>query len=108
MRPLRDILTLVRAITWAAEQPEVRGLLSLTAALIAVASAFYAWVEGWGLLDAFYFSVVTIATVGYGDIVPTTAPGKLFTIVYIFAGIGLFATTAGALASQALQRSGRP
>lgn len=41
-------------------------------------------------LDAFYFVVVTISTVGYGDIHPVTEAGKLLTIVIILVGVGCF------------------
>jgi voltage-gated potassium channel len=47
-------------------------------------------VENLSVLDAFYFSVVTIATVGYGDIHPTTPLGKILAIGLIVAGVGTF------------------
>lgn len=40
-------------------------------------------------MDAFYFSVTTLTTVGLGDLAPTTTLGKLFTVIYIFAGLSL-------------------
>lgn len=46
--------------------------------------------EGWSLLNAFYYVIVTIATVGYGDIHPTTSSGKVFTILLIITGVGTF------------------
>ena len=46
-------------------------------------------VEGWTLLDAFYFSAVTLTTVGYGDLSPSTALSTIFTVVYLFVEIGL-------------------
>jgi voltage-gated potassium channel len=49
----------------------------------------YSTVEGWSVVDAFYFSVTTLTTVGLGDLAPTTTMGKLFTVVYIFAGLGI-------------------
>lgn len=41
-------------------------------------------------VDAFYFSIVTVATVGYGDIHPTTQAGKVLSIILIMGGVGTF------------------
>jgi Trk-type K+ transport system membrane component len=41
-------------------------------------------------LDAFYFIVSTVSTVGYGDLHPVTPFGKLLAIVIIIAGVGCF------------------
>ncbi|RCW86652.1 potassium channel family protein [Paracoccus lutimaris] len=76
----------------------VRLLLLLTATLIGLASTAFHHVEGWRWLDSIYFSVITIATIGYGDIVPKTDPGKIITIVYVLCGLGLFVATATAIA----------
>jgi voltage-gated potassium channel Kch len=46
--------------------------------------------EGLSPINAFYFVVVTIATVGYGDIVPHTVTGKIVAIFLIVAGVGTF------------------
>lgn len=50
---------------------------------------FYHYVEKWRYLDALYFSAYTITTVGYWDITPKTDLGKIFTIFYLFAGVGI-------------------
>ena len=47
-------------------------------------------VEGLPPADAFYFSIVTIATVGYGDIHPLTTGGKILAIALIITGVGTF------------------
>jgi hypothetical protein len=47
-------------------------------------------IEGFSLLDAFYFIIVTIATVGYGDLHPLTPLGKILVIGIILAGVGCF------------------
>ncbi len=48
--------------------------------------------EDLSFVDAFYFTIVTIATVGYGDISPQTVAGKLFSLLLIVTGIGIFLT----------------
>jgi voltage-gated potassium channel len=101
---LRKELALMRALEWAVRQPEVRQLVTLLAVMVTGAGVFYSWVEGWSLFDATYFSVMTLATVGYGEFAPQTFAGKLFTVVFVICGIGLFATTAGTLAHQAILR----
>lgn len=63
-------------------------LIVLTA-LILLGTFFYAWQEGWSVVDSFYFTVITITTVGYGDLYPTTAASKLFTVFLILSGVGL-------------------
>ncbi len=47
-------------------------------------------IEDFSLLNAVYFTVVTIATVGYGDIHPVTPIGKMFTLIIIIGGAGTF------------------
>lgn len=67
-----------------------RGLFIFITGLVFLGAVFYHRVEGWSFLDAVYFCVATLATVGYGDFVPETAEGKIFTIFYIVFGIGAF------------------
>ena len=51
-------------------------------------------------VDAVYFSVVTLTTVGYGDFAPQTDVGKLFTAVYVLVGIGILLTFVTPLAGK--------
>jgi len=78
-----------RALRYAWRDPAFQLLALLTLLALLSGMLFYHWVEGWGYLDSLYFSVITLATVGYGDFAPTTDAGKVFTIGYVFLGIGL-------------------
>jgi voltage-gated potassium channel len=71
--------------------PEGKIILAWAIAQILLGTLVYAWLEGWSPVDALYFSVVTLATVGFGDLHPTTDAAKLFTVVYILVGLGIFA-----------------
>ena len=46
--------------------------------------------EGFSLLNALYFIIVTMATVGYGDVHPVTPAGKVVTMLIIITGVGTF------------------
>jgi hypothetical protein len=67
--------------------PRTRPLVIYVVIIIGAGAAVYHFLEGWDWLDSFYFVVVTLTTIGYGDLVPTTAIGKLVTIFYGVNGI---------------------
>lgn len=73
----------------------------LAFSVVGIGVIFYHHVENWSLVDSLYFSVITLATVGYGDLVPTTDAGKLFTVFYVLIGIGIFAASANYLLKRA-------
>ncbi|MBU2616271.1 MAG: potassium channel family protein [Nanoarchaeota archaeon] len=56
-------------------------------ALLFAGAYFYHNVEGWRFLDSIYFASMTATTVGYGDFIPVTDVGKMFTIPFSFLGI---------------------
>ncbi len=55
------------------------------------------------ILDSMWWSVVTLTTIGYGDVYPTTSGGKFFTALVAFVGVGLIAIPSGLLASALTQ-----
>lgn len=69
--------------------------------MIAFGTFFYHFTEKLSYVDSFYFSVITLATVGYGDIVPHTDFGKIFTAFYVIAGIGIIGLFANLLIRRA-------
>jgi hypothetical protein len=71
------------------ERAEIKILLSTVLILLIGGSFFYAQVENLSTVDAFYMSVITLSTVGYGDLVPQTNEGKIFTSFYILIGVGV-------------------
>jgi voltage-gated potassium channel len=49
----------------------------------------YRHLEGWSWLDSFYVTMITITTVGYGDLSPQTPQGRIFAIFFTFIAIGV-------------------
>jgi len=70
-----------------------RRILLVVALLIVTGAVFYHHVENLSWLDSVYFCVITLTTVGYGDITPHTDAGKIFTIFYILFGVAIIASS---------------
>jgi len=79
-------------------------LLSLAIILVGVGTVFYHYVEAFSWINSFYFTAVTLTTVGYGDFVPATVPGKIFTVAYLFIGIGIILGFINQIAKQRIKR----
>lgn len=60
-----------------------------------------------GYFEALWWSVVTMTTVGYGDIVPATTGGKVLGLMVMAGGIGLVSTLTGNLASLLVERKAK-
>src|SRR4051812_4768093 len=84
--------------------PDLRTLVILVFFTLLAGTIFYSSVEGWSLVDAFYFSAPTLTTVVLGYLSPATTTGKLFTVVYIFSGLGLLAGFINSIATETLSR----
>jgi voltage-gated potassium channel Kch len=86
-------ITLMRffgAFARSLKDPEFRAMFAVLVGLLLSGTMFYATVEGWGVIDALYFSVMTLATVGYGDLAPSTDLSKTFTVMYVIVGASVF------------------
>jgi|GEM_PF-758918 len=86
---LLTLINFIRGIINGLKDPEFRGLFITLLVTLLIGMFFYHRAEGWSLFDSLYFSVITLSTVGYGDLAPTKIGSKLFTIMYIFMGIGI-------------------
>ena len=86
---INGLLLPIRALAALWRDRDGRGPLLLVISLLIVGTVFYVLVEGWTVVDSVYFCAMSLATVGYGDLVPHTDVGKIFTTVYVLAGIGI-------------------
>ena len=87
LRALSQLMHLY-ALAW--RDPRMQILLTLGLCVLGTGTVVFHFVEGWSWIDSAYFSTVTIATVGFGDLHPVTTLGKLFVMVYIGVGVGIF------------------
>lgn len=72
--------------------------LGLIFLVITFGTVGYIFIEGWGLLDALYMTIITLTTVGYREVHELSSKGMIFTIVLLLVGVGtvLYALSAGA------------
>jgi voltage-gated potassium channel Kch len=109
MLPLITLFTTLyrfgRSVKNGLKDPEFEALLFLLLVILVSGTIFYHGVEGWGWLDSLYFSVVTLTTVGYGDLSPHTSIGKIFTMAYLLIGIGILFGFVNLLASHAVEEN---
>lgn len=62
------------------------GVVIALAVVVLTGVCGYAAIEGWGLFDSLYMTVITIASVGYTEVHPLSGHGRMFTIVLILCG----------------------
>ena len=79
-------------------------LVGMVFLILLIGTVVFHFIENWSYLNAYYFSVVTLTTVGYGDLTPTTPFGRFFTTLYIFVGVGIIATFAQAIVKRGGKR----
>jgi voltage-gated potassium channel len=78
--------------------------VTLIASFLLFGTLFFHFTEGWSYVDSFYFSGITLTTVGYGDFMPTQPLTKLVTVFFAFAGIGIVFYSIGIIAQKYFER----
>lgn len=94
---------LLKALFHAGKDSQFRALAYLSIVFLISGSLFYSAIEGWSLVDSLYFCVMTMTTIGYGDLVPSSDFSKIFTVLYAFSSIGIFVALAARLATEMLK-----
>ena len=98
----------------AARRNELLGVVSVVAALLLLASSLMYYIEQSAQPDKFssipatmWWGIITVTTVGYGDVSPVTPGGRLLAGVIALLGIGIFALPAGILGSGFMEQVNR-
>lgn len=89
-------------MTHPAKQIQNRVTIAIIAlfAWIGIGTLAFHKLESWTWIQSFYYSVVTVTTVGYGDLVPTTPASKLFAAIYILIGVTIGIATLGTIGTK--------
>ena len=99
IRPMR-----IRGINEQLRSGLRKGLVGIGVVMLA-GVAGYRLIEGWNWSDCFYMTVITISTVGFGEVHELSAAGRILTTLLIFFGVGLMAYCLTRLVEFLFQRS---
>ena len=82
--------------------------LGLVIGYVTFGVLFYYEFTDWNLLESFYFVIVTLTSVGFGDLTPAGDDVRLFTAAYILFGVGILGTALGEIVSSLLNVDATP
>jgi hypothetical protein len=96
---------LLSAIRTSWRDPSSRGAVISLVLVVASATVFYTLTEKWSVVDSVFYAVSVGLPMGSGDLSPTTALSKIFTVAYALLVVGLFVTVGGSLANAVVQNN---
>lgn len=88
------------------KERQYRRLIFFTLFILACGTVFYRLAEGWTWLDSLYFCVISLTTVGYGDLSPQRPISKIFTMFYLVGGISILLGFINAIAAHRMKSMG--
>jgi hypothetical protein len=83
---------------------QVSVAISALIGMIVLGTVAYRILEGWTWIQSFYFSVITLSTVGYGDLHPSNDISRLFTAFYIMSGVAIALAALGIIGKNYLEK----
>lgn len=84
-----------------------RAIAGSAALVIFAGTAGFIWIEGWGLREAFYMTVITLSTVGFGEVRPLSEAGRMFTAILILGGVTTLGFALHELGDRLVRERGR-
>jgi voltage-gated potassium channel len=84
--------------------PKVKFAIVFFGLLMVGGTVGYSVIEDWPLLDSLYMTVITLSTVGFGELRPLSPVGKVFTSGLILFGVGTLAYTATQITETILEK----
>lgn len=84
------------------DRPILAGVVALVAVVV-LGTVGYVTLEGWSTLDAFWMVMITLTTIGFGEVHPLSPTGRVFTLGIILAGVGVGTYTMTAITAQVVE-----
>lgn len=86
-----------RVIAQVQARPRLFRILLMLFGILVSGTAGFHWIEGWGITDSLYMVIITLSTVGFGEVQPLSQHGRLFTMVLVIAGVSLATYAVGSI-----------
>lgn len=95
---LLTLKRLINGLWYAFKMKNFQALFVLVLLILLSGTIFFVTQEDLTVIDALYFCIVTLSTVGHPAFIPQTEMGKVFTMAFIVVGTGLFIGLMGHIA----------